>query len=72
MVDAVFSCLPPDCQVLRRRYTAQRYLSLFRSAQGAGDRDAAIRYYRRAMSLSPYEALRWTYLRKRLRMIGQA
>lgn len=72
MVDAVFSSLPDDCQVLRRRYTAQRYLSLFRSAQGAGDRDAAVRHYRRAMQMSPYEALRWSYLRKRLRMIGQA
>lgn len=69
MVREVFAGLPPECQPLRRRYTAQRYLSLFRAAQNAGDRAAAKRFYRQALRLSPLQALRWSYLRKGLRFL---
>ncbi len=69
MVREVFAGLPAECQPLRRRYTAQRYLSLFRAAQNAGDRAAAKRFYRQAVRLSPLQALRWSYLRKGLRLL---
>ena len=68
MVDEVFAALPEECQSLRRRYAAQRYLSLFRAAVQAGDTAAAQRFYRAALSLSVLQALRWTYLRKALRL----
>lgn len=69
MVREVFSCLPVECQSLQRRYTAQRYLSLFRAAQYAGDHAQARRFYRHALCLSPLQALRWNYLRKGLRLL---
>ena len=69
MVEAVFAALPTECQVLRRRYTAQRYLSLFRQAQQASDLSQARRFYSSALRLSPLQALRWSYLRKRLRLM---
>lgn len=69
MVEAVFSSLPADCQSLRRRYTAQRYLSLFRAAQNAGSRGEARHFYARALRLNPLQALRWSYLRKALRLL---
>lgn len=69
MVEAVFTSLPEDCQSLRQRYTAQRYLSLFRTAQQAEDRAQAQRFYRQALRLSPLQALRWSYLRKALRLM---
>ena len=68
MVEAVFAVLPAECQPLRRGYTAQRYLSLFRQALQAGDLVQARRFYTRALHLSPWQALRWSYLRKRLRL----
>lgn len=69
MVDEVFASLPAECQPLRQRYAAQRYLSIFRAAQQAGDKPAAIGFYRKAMHENPWEALRWRYLRKRLRLM---
>lgn len=69
MVETVFSSLPAECQPLRKRYTAQRYLSLFRAAQNAGSPEQARLYYYRAMRLSPLQALGWTYLRKALRVL---
>ncbi|MDH1143653.1 glycosyltransferase [Pseudomonas mosselii] len=69
MVREVFASLPDECQVLRRRYTAQRYLSLFRAALLAGDRRSARRFYAQALRLSPLQAARWTYLRKAVRLI---
>lgn len=67
MVDAVFSYLPEECQHLRHRYLSQRYLSLFRSAQSAGDIQTARKYFAQAFRLSPVQALRISYLRKWLR-----
>lgn len=66
----VFASLPVECQPLRKRYEAQRYLSLFRSAQLAGDAAAARRFYLHALHLSPQQALRWNYLRKVLRLLS--
>ncbi len=64
MVSEVFSGLPAECQSLRTRYQAQRYLSLFRAALRAGDRPTARRYYAAAWRLSPLQALRGRQLRK--------
>lgn len=71
MLEEVFARLPAGCQPLRGRYAAQRYLSLFRAAQLDGDRSAARRFYCRAFALSPLQALRWTYLKKALRLLGR-
>jgi len=65
----VVAGLPAECQSLRVRYAAQRYLSLFRGALLAGDRLAASYFYQRALRLSPHQALRWTYLRKAIRLL---
>jgi glycosyltransferase involved in cell wall biosynthesis len=64
----VFASLPAECQPLRKRYEAQRYLSLFRAALLDGDSLTARRYYRHALGLSPLQALRWSYLKKALRL----
>ncbi len=69
MVSEVFATLPAECQVLKARYQAQRYLSLFRTALLSGDRPSARRFYTRALRLSPLQAMRWTYLRKAVRLI---
>lgn len=69
MVREVFTSLPAQCQSLRQRYTAQRYLSLFRAAQQSGDPVQARRYYAHALRLSLPQALRWTYLRKAFRLL---
>lgn len=68
LVEEVFTRLPAECQSLRRRYTAQVYLSLFRSAWRDNGWDEAGRFYARAVRLSPLQALRWRYLRKALRL----
>lgn len=69
VVEEVFARLPSECQPLRRSYSAQRYLSLFRNALLAGDRRMARRYYRDALRLHWRQALRWSYLRKALRLL---
>jgi glycosyltransferase involved in cell wall biosynthesis len=68
MLREVFASLPAECQPLRKRYEAQRYLSLFRAALLADDKPAAKRFYRHALSLSPLQALRWSYLKKAVRL----
>ena len=70
MVREVFAGLPDECQALRRRYAAQRYLSLFRSALLAGEKATAKRFYQTALRLSLWQSLRWTYLRKALRLFA--
>lgn len=64
MTREVFASLPAECQSLRTRYEAQRYLSLFRTASLAGDRCLAQRYYLQAAKTNLRQALRWDYLRK--------
>lgn len=68
MLREVFASLPESCQVFRAAYEAQRYLSLFRAAMLAGDKPEARRFYRHALGLSPLQALRWSYLKKALRL----
>ncbi|WP_300454007.1 glycosyltransferase family A protein [Accumulibacter sp.] len=70
MVQEVFAALPAPCQALCGRYTAQRYLSLFRAALLARDQAAARRFYLAAWRLSHWQALRWTYLRKAIRLFA--
>lgn len=69
IVEEVFATLPQSCQPLRGRYTAQRYLSLFRNSLQAQDWRAAWRFYWRAVRFSPGQALRWTYVKKISRLI---
>lgn len=69
IVHEVFEHLPVECQSLRKRYAAQRYLSLFRAALNAGDRAQARRFYSKAIRLNPSQSLRWSYLSKALRML---
>jgi glycosyltransferase involved in cell wall biosynthesis len=64
----VFASLPAECQPLRKRYEAQRYLSLFRTALLDGDRSSAKRFYLHALGLNLWQALRWSYLKKALRI----
>ena len=71
LVEEVFAGLPPECQPLRRRYAAQRYLSLFRTAVQSGDRLAAKRYFGAAWRLHRLQVLRWSYLRKAARLFFQ-
>lgn len=72
VVQEVFATLPAQCQSLRSRYEAQRYLSLFRAALLAKDRPTARRFYSHALGLSPLQALRWTYFRKASRLLFKA
>lgn len=69
IVEEVFASLPAVCQPLRPRYTAQRYLSLFRNALQAEDWRAAWRFYVQALKFSPGQALRWAYVKKVSRLI---
>ncbi len=64
LIHEVFSCLPLECQVLRKRYTSQRYLSLFRAALIAGDNGAAWNFYKKSLNYSLVQTLHWNYLRK--------
>ena len=68
IVHEVFDPLPAECQGLRKRYEAQRYLSLFRAAFLAGNKTKAREFFGRAVDSSPVQALRWAYLRKALRL----
>jgi len=68
MLHEVFARLPQECQRLRQRYAAQRYLSLFRAALLAGDDCSARRFYRQAVTLSCWQALQPSYVSKLLRM----
>ena len=68
MLREVFASLPAECQPLRKRYEAQRYLSLFRAAMLANDKLEAKRFYQHALKLSPLQALRWSYLKKAVRL----
>ena len=69
MVRELFAGLPVECQSLRQRYEAKRQLSLFRAALQADDRPTARRFYRSALRLSFFQALRWRYLRKAIRAL---
>lgn len=67
MTREVFSSLPDECQSLRARYEAQRYLSLFRAAMLANDKNKALNFYKKAVKLSVRQSLRPDYVRKLVR-----
>lgn len=69
LIDEVFKTLPKECANLRKSYKAQRYLSLFRAALNAGELDEARLFYRTALSLDFLHALKWSYMRKALRLL---
>ncbi|MDP9938464.1 glycosyltransferase family 2 protein [Ectopseudomonas alcaliphila] len=60
--------LPEEMHVLRKPFTAQRYLSLFRTFMVAGDVKAAKQFYRKALRADWRAIFRWTYTRKALRL----
>lgn len=60
--------LPDSAQVLRRAFTAQRYLSLFRNAMLSGDKEQAQQLYWQAIRADWRALLRWSYTRKAIRL----
>ena len=70
LVDEVFrKDLIPEClQCYKRKYAAQRCLSLFRTFYLAGQKDNASKYYRKALSFDWKVLLDMSYLRKYLRL----
>lgn len=60
--------LPAAMQVLRKPFTAQRYLSLFRTFLTAGEEQAAKGFYRQALQADWRAVLRVSYTRKALRL----
>ncbi|EGG98186.1 glycosyl transferase [gamma proteobacterium IMCC2047] len=71
LVDEVFDVqrLPGQFQQLRKPYTAQRCLSLFRTFYLAGEHKLAKSYYRKAVSLAPASLLKSSYLRKYIKSL---
>lgn len=71
LVDALFDAkiLPAKLLHLRRRYCAQRYLSLFRTLYLAGDYRNARRFYHQAVKTQLSCLLEWPYLRKYLKTL---
>ncbi|GGI90921.1 glycosyl transferase [Halopseudomonas pertucinogena] len=70
LVDEVFSPkrLPAHFQILRRPYTVQRCLSLFRSAWLANESTLAKQWYRQAVLADWRVLFRWSYSRKAFRL----
>lgn len=70
LVDEVFSeqRLPAECRVLRRPYTVQRSLSLFRSAWLADEPEAAKHWFRQALKADWRVLFKGSYSRKALRL----
>lgn len=60
--------LPDEMQSLRKSFTAQRYLSLFRTCMAAGDGKSAKQFYRQALATDWRAILRFSYTRKALRL----
>lgn len=60
--------LPAELDVLRRPFTAQRYLSLFRTFASAQRFAEAKVFYRKALQTDWKSVLRWSYTRKALRV----
>ncbi len=61
--------LPGELHDLRREYTAQRCLSLFRTFMAVGDVGAAKRYYREAVRTNWKVLFNLSYTRKALRLM---
>lgn len=60
--------LPAQMQVLRRPFTAQRYLSMFRTFAAAGESQAAKSYYWQAIKTDWRALLRVSYTRKAIKL----
>lgn len=60
--------LPVEMMGLRKLFTAQRYLSLFRTAFAAGENDIAKGLYKQALSADWRAIFRISYARKALRL----
>ncbi len=59
--------MPPEFNYLRNRVAADHYLGIYRRLMDAGRFREALVCYKRALSLQPGAALRFTYLSKALR-----
>ncbi len=70
LVDEVFSeqRLDPEFQFLKQKYSAQRNLSLFRSAYLANDASAAKDYFRKAVKQDWRVLLKSSYMKKAIRL----
>ena len=70
LVEEVFSeqRLPAECQILRRPYTVQRSLSLFRSAWLANEPELAKQWFRQALKADWRVLFNGSYSRKALRL----
>lgn len=60
--------LPASMQALRKPFTAQRYLSLFRTFMLAGEHGVARDFYRKALQSDWKVVLRWSYTRKAVKL----
>ncbi|MBA4291125.1 MAG: glycosyltransferase family 2 protein [Pseudomonas sp.] len=60
--------LPAAMHVLKRPFTAQRYLSLFRTFATAGEAQKAREFYRQALRADWRAVLRWSYTRKAIKL----
>lgn len=60
--------LPAAMQVLKKPFTAQRYLSLFRTFVTAGENQKAREFYRQALKADWRAVLRWSYTRKAIKL----
>jgi hypothetical protein len=69
MVEEVFASLPTQCQPLRKRYKAQRFLSLGKQAIHRADMRAARRFYFQAIKLHPWQIVIGSHLPKFLRAL---
>lgn len=68
VADQVFRYLPPEYERYRSQFEAQRALSAFRGFYRAQCVQEADFFFRKAVSLSWRQALRWSYLSKWIRM----
>lgn len=60
--------LPSEMNRLRKAYTAQRYLSLFRTCAAAGDKQLARKFYRQALAADWRVIARLSYTRKAIKL----
>lgn len=60
--------LPDEMQVLKKPFTAQRYLSLFRTFATAGETQKAREFYRLALRADWSAIFRWSYTRKAIKL----
>lgn len=71
LVDEVFDPIrmPAELQDLKRSFTAQRCASLFRTFYSAGERQASLGFYRKALQADWRLITNWSYTRKALKLL---